>query len=392
MLGEGNSRLLLLLLGAAHSLNHSLLLVLPLFLLTIVEEFGTSVETIGLVWGVSLLIYGAGGIVGGQISDRFGETKTIIAGLALSGISAFIFLFTHNFLELAAGLLFMAAFASLYHPTANSLISKVFHEDMAEAMGIHGTGGNVGYMFAPIIAAVLGGFWGWRSSFIFFGLLSLSLSTLFLKTTPQKLKKTRMSGDIRDAVDVPGLWTLLAYNMAVGLYYKGVDFIFPTFLEKKNFSPIVTGFAVSCILGIGILGQWLSGKASDSVGPKKVLVATSIGITLGLIFLQVIPAPIAGVSLFILFYGFSFYGHQPALNSLAGLITPDNLRGTVFGVLFFLSFGLGSLSTAIVGLCANRYSIGSAFYVMMLFSVVALLLSFLTPPPSQARRSRKQDN
>jgi len=147
--------------------------------------------------------------------------------------------------------------------------------------------------------------------------------------------------------------------------------------------------ALTAILAVGILGQWLSGKASDVWSSKKVLIATSGGTALGLLCLLAVPLPVVGILIFILIYGFSFYGHQPAFNSIAGLITPDNLRGTVFGVLFFFSFGLGSISTAIAGVFANRYSLESALYIMMLFSFAAFLLSFLVP--TQAKRSREQD-
>ena len=386
---ERKKRLLLALLGGAHSLNHSLFLVLPLFLLTIVNEFKTSVEIIGFVSGASYFIYGAGGIVGGQISDRIGEVNTITAGLALSGASTLIFLVAHDFTMLIIGLLLMAAFASVYHAIANSFISKIFQKNMAEAMGIHGTGGNIGYMLAPTIAVALGSTWGWRSSFLFFGIFSIILSILIFKISPLITEETRTQARIQDITRVPKLWTLILYNIAIGLFYKGLDFILPTFLENKNLPTIIMGSAVSAILAVGTLGQWISGKASDKWSSKNVLITTSAGTALGLLCLLTIPLPIVGILIFILVYGFSFYGHQPALNSLAGLITPDNLRGTVFGVLFFFSFGLGSVSTAIAGVLADRYSLNSALCIMTLFSFAAFLLSFLVP--TEKHRSRKRD-
>jgi len=343
---------------------------------------------IGFVSGASYFIYGAGGIVGGQLSDRFGEVKTITAGLALSGVSTFIFLVAHNLTVFAIGLILMATFASVYHAIANSFISKVFQTSMAEAMGIHGTGGNIGYMFAPTIAVALGTVWGWRVSFLFFGILSILVSILVLKRSPPTVKEMRAEAKIWDIVRIPELWTLIIFNTAIGLFYKGVDFILPTFLKNRDLPSLIMGSAVSAIVAVGILGQWLSGKASDRWGSKKVLVATSAGTALGLLCLLAIPLPVVGILIFILIYGFSFYGHQPAFNSLAGLITPNDLRATAFGVLFFFSFGLGSVSTAIAGVFADRYSLESALYVMTLFSLAAFFLSFLVP--THTKRSHKK--
>jgi MFS family permease len=386
---RGSKRVLLVLLGAAHSLNHSLFLVLPLFLLTIVEEFGTSREIIGFVWGASYFIYGAGGIFGGRLSDKFGEVKTLTAGLALSGASTLIFLVANDLTVFAIGLLFMATFTSVYHAIANSFISKVFQTGMAEAMGIHGTGGNIGYMFAPIIAVALGTIWGWRISFLFFGILSIIVSILVLKASPLFVKETRTEAKIRDITGIPKLWTLIIFNITIGLFYKGIEFILPTFLETKDLPTLIMGSALSAILAAGIFGQWISGKASDIWSSKKVLIATSAGTTLGLLCLLAVPQPVVGILIFILIYGFSFYGHQPAFNSLAGLITPTNLRATVFGLLFFFSFGLGSVSTAIAGVFAERYSWESALRVMWLFSFAAFLLSFLLP--SRVKRSQQEN-
>ena len=260
---------------------------------------------------------------------------------------------------------------------------------MAEAMGIHGTGGNIGYMFAPIIAVALGTIWGWRISFLFFGILSIIVSIFVLKGSPLIVKETRTEAKILDVIGIPKLWTLIIFNIAIGLFYKGTEFILPTFLETKELPTLIMASALSAIFTVGILGQWLSGKASTIWSSKKVLIATSAGTTLGLLCLLAVPLPVVGILLFILVYGFSFYGHQPAFNSLAGLITPNNLRATVFGLLFFFSFGLGSVSIAITSVFAERYSLESALYVMTLFSFAAFLLSFLLP--ARAKRSRRQD-
>jgi len=377
----------LALLGAAHSLNHSLFLVLPMYLSAIAAEFGTSREAIGLVAAVSGFVYGAGALVGGPLSDKLGEFKTLVVSLALSGISTLIMLFAHDLIGLGIGLFFIGAWASLYHPTSNSAISKVFERNMAEAMGIHGTGGNLGYMFAPIIIVMMGDVWGWRYPLIFFGLLSLIVSVLLLKASPTVTRESQATSKILDIIRVPGLWTLLVYDIAVGLYFRGVEFIFPTFLEDRGFSSTLKGIAVFSLLAVGILGQWLGGKASDSFGSKKTLIITSTGVVISLVLLPTIPHAITSVCAFVVLFGFFFYGHQPALSSLAGLITPSSGRGAIYGILFFFTFGLGSASTAIASSCAERFSLESAFYVMTLFSIIALVMSLKAPP--QNKRSRQ---
>jgi len=383
---EGKS-LLLTLLSAAHSLNHSLFLVLPFYLFQVATEFGTTRETIGLVAAISGFIYGAGSLLGGSLSDKLGEVKTITLSLAFAGSSTLIFLVAHDLTSFSLALLLVGAGASLYHPTANSIISKVFQTNMAEAMGIHGTGGNVGYMFAPLVTVALGDLWGWRYPWVFFGLLSIFVSLLILKTSRVPSKKNEVKVRIRDVVKVQGLPILLVYNMTVGLYFKGVDFIFPSFIENrfpqtlfpKEVVSTLKGSAVFGILAVGILGQWLGGKASDKFGSRKALITTSVFVSLSLFLLPTVPETFVSLLLFVPLYGLFFYAHQPALNSLAGLITPHDMRGTMYGILFFFSFGLGSASTAIATSLAQRYDLNTALYALMMFSLAALLLSLFAP-------------
>jgi predicted MFS family arabinose efflux permease len=382
---------LLFLLGAAHSLNHSIFLVIPLYLTQIANELTTTIETIGFVVAVSGFIYGLGSLFGGTLSDKIGGIKTLMLGMIFAGVSTFVFLIAHDVAAFTVSLVLMGAGASLYHPTANTVIAEAFEGKMAEAMGLHGTGGNFGYMFAPIIIVAIGNVLGWRYPMIFFGIVTIMLSLVIMKmfswVDKKDKKENESTSGFLDTFMIPGLGILLLYNFFVGMYFKGIDFIFPNFLEQsRGYTSVLQATAVFILLGFGVFGQWFSGKSSNRVGSKRVLVATSVGITSSLVLLLAVPHPLISVALFVLIYGIAFYGHQPALNSLTGLITPNSKRGMVYGIFFFLSFGLGSISAGIAGYFAENYSVETAILVLLLFSVVALFLSCFTPKqPNEAR-------
>jgi len=341
------------------------------------------------------MIYGLGSLVGGPLSDKINEIKIITVCLALAGASTFILIFASNILIYSLALFLMAAWASLYHPTANSLISKEFHGQMAEAMGIHGAGGTLGIMLTPIIAFTIGITLGWQISFIFFGILSIILAITLLRNRFQTAR-TQSKVGILEVFKIKDLWIILIFNIAIGLYMKGVEYFLPTYLTLKPFqimdeetAKFWAAAAATLVLAFGVLGQWLGGKASDRIGSKKVLIITSIGVLTALLFLQFIPLWLLGVSAFVVLYGFSFYGHQPALNFLTGIMTPKERRGVVYGIFFFSSFGLGSISQAIAGYVMDTYgSVEPSFYVLTVFAIIALVLSFLIPD----KRENKKEN
>jgi len=397
-LGQSKKNSQLALLGAAHSFNHSLFVIAPPLLTIIMASLGVSNTEIGLVTMIASFIYGAGALVGGPLGDKIGEAKTITICLALSGLSTLIMVaagFTTSIYIYALALISMAVWASLYHPTANSLISKSFKGRVSEAMGLHGVGGTLGTVLTPTIAWFIGATFGWPWAFVTFGVLCMLLSFFFLKNLGKSENRSISGGRIIDALKIRELWILLIFNVAIGLFMKGVELYFPKYLQTNKLigfgltedeRGMWASIAFTLVLAVGVPAQWIGGKAADKFGSKKVLIATSTGVCLSLLSLLLFPFPIIGITLFIVLYGLSFYAHQPALNSLTGFCCPQNQRGAVYGIFFFTSFGIGSLSQSIAGYIADNYGgLGTAFYMLTAFALAALLLSLKLPKRRESK-------
>lgn len=373
----------LALLGMAHSLNHSLFVIAPPLLGLIMANFGVSKSEIGLITTIASFIYGTGALIGGPLGDRIGEGKTITLCLAFSGLSSLIMIaagatgIVHVY---ALALSLMAVWASLYHPAANALISKTFKGKVSESMGMHGVGGTLGVVLTPTIAWFIGATYGWQWAFAAFGILCIILATFFPRNSTRQEKKSKKDGITVDALKIRDLWMLLVFNVAIGLFMKGIELFFPIYLkENRGIDPMWASIAYTLLLASGVPGQWIGGVSAGRFGSKKVLMATSAGVCLSLISLLFLPIHMVGVSLFIVVYGIAFYAHQPALNSLTGFLAPQGQRGLVFGVFFFTSFGIGSVSQVITGYVGDFYGLDTAFSVLTVFALCALLLSFMLP-------------
>ena len=373
----------LALLGMAHSLNHSLFVIAPPLLGLIMVNFGVSKSEIGLITTIASFIYGTGALIGGPLGDRIGEGKTITLCLAFSGLSSLIMIaagatgIVHVY---ALALSLMAVWASLYHPAANALISKTFKGKVSESMGMHGVGGTLSVVLTPTIAWFIGATYGWQWAFAAFGILCIILATFFPRNSTRQEKKSKKDGITVDALKIRDLWMLLVFNVAIGLFMKGIELFFPIYLkENRGIDPMWASIAYTLLLASGVPGQWIGGVSAGRFGSKKVLMATSAGVCLSLISLLFLPIHMVGVSLFIVVYGIAFYAHQPALNSLTGFLAPQGQRGLVFGVFFFTSFGIGSVSQVITGYVGDFYGLDTAFSVLTVFALCALLLSFMLP-------------
>jgi len=398
-LGQSKKNSQLALLGAAHSFNHSLFFIASPLLTLIMASLHVSSNTeIGIVSTIASFIYGTGALVGGPLGDKIGEAKTITICLALSGLSTLIMFaagLTSSIYVYAVALISMAVWASFYHATANSLISKSFKGRVSEAMGLHGVGGTLGTVLTPTAAWFIGATFGWPWAFVTFGLLSVLLAFFFVKNFCKSENRSTSRGKIIDVLKIRELWILLIFNVAIGLFMKGVEFYFPKYVSDDKLigfgltegeRGMWASIAFTLVLAVGVPAQWIGGKTADKFGSKKVLTATMVGVCLSLLSILLFPFPIIGIALFILLYGLSFYAHQPALNALAGFCCPENQRGAVYGIFFFTSFGIGSLSQSIGGYVADNYGgYNTTFYLLTGFALAALLLSFKLPKRRESK-------
>ena len=362
----------LIVLGIAHSLNHSLFLVLPPLLGNIADDLGTSLTVIGLISTITFLTYGTGALIGGPLSDRLGSVKVARISIGLGGLMSLVFLVANKVYIFGAGMFLMALWASFYHPTANGLIAKAFPENTGGSMGIHNAAGNFGQVFTPTVAFFLGITFSWRISFVFFGILSVITSFFMDRIKVDEGEILKSDKTYLDFVKTPGLWIVLVYNVVVGFLFRSVDLFFPSFLSTDlQYTGGIAAFANSMILFFGVIGQLLGGRGSDRIGPTKVLLITTTGMVASFALLMFLPAKIA-VPLFVVVYGVSMFGHQPTVTKLVSQLSPRNMMGLAYGVMFFSAFGIGSISTSVIGWVADSYSMTMAFWVNSATSVILL--------------------
>jgi ACS family hexuronate transporter-like MFS transporter len=368
----------LMLLGVAHSLNHSLFLVLPPLLDNITTDLGASFSTMGLIGTITFLTYGSGALIGGPLSDRLGSLKVARISIGLGGVMTVLFMFADSVFVFGAGMFLMALWASFYHPTANGLIAKAFTENTGGAMGTHNAAGNLGQVLTPTIAYYLGMTFNWRLSFVFFGALSVATAAFLSRIEVDEGDPSGESQSYLEFVKTPGLWIILLYNVFVGFLFRSVDLFFPSFLSvEKGYTGGLAAVANSAILLLGVAGQLLGGMGSDRLGQTKTLLVASAGMALSLVLLMVLPTGTLGVALFIVLYGVSMFGHQPTVTSMVSRLSPRRMMGLAYGVMFFSAFGVGSLSTTVTGYLADKYSLTTAFWLNAGVGAALLAVSVL---------------
>jgi len=369
-------RITILFLGIAHALDHSFLSALPPVLLLVIKDLDASLSEVGYAATFAYLLFGAGALVGGPLSDRIGEGKVVFISLALSGVSTLILLVDQGFAGFLAALVLMSAWSSFYHPTANSLISKVYRGEVGRVMAIHGVGGSIGQVFVPSLAVFLAITVGWRFSFVFLGILATVTSIYFIRLPLMKKQEARTRPKQFLILKDSRFWALFAYNIMIGLYFRGTELFLPAYLTKvRGLSIEISGVAVSLLMAFGVLGQFLGGVGTDRIGGPNSLLIESAVVAVGFACLQL--ESLTAAATFLVLFGLAFYATQPTTNALTAEITLPDQRGLMYGVMFFLVFGLGSVSSTIAGYIAENFGLQLAFSAMFSLSLLALASSLL---------------
>jgi len=125
------------------------------------------------------------------------------------------------------------------------------------------------------------------------------------------------------------------------------------------------------------VGQLVGGRGSDRYGSTRMLVGSSLGMVASLVLLLLLPTSVWGVWLFVALYGVAMFSHQPSMTALVGQVSPLNFMGLAYGVMFFSTFGVGSISTTITGYLADAYSLTVAFWMNALVALGLLVVSLL---------------
>lgn len=122
----------------------------------------------------------------------------------------------------------------------------------------------------------------------------------------------------------------------------------------------------------GAFGQYVAGRLTDKYQVEKIYLGA---VVMGTIFVFIMSAS-TGVLLVLasVCYAFFYFAVQPAQNFIVSKYLPQHRQGLGYGILFILTFGVGSTAAAISGYLADLYGLQMVFYAMGFCFLASALL------------------
>lgn len=272
---------LLTLISVFNYLDRSLLgLALP----AIKAEMGSSDTVLGLVSGLSfILFYSLLGIPIAWAADRTNRRNIIAAGLAFWSLMTAVTGWVSNLWQLAVARLLMGAGEACGMPPSNSIIADLFKPDRRPlALAIFGTASAISSIVFFPLAGWIAQTHGWRTMFVAMGVPGILLALLFFLTVREPARLTppppRVSlarglwADLKGLFGNPCFAWIFAGVTLMGANVWAAGAWAPSFFVRVHHLGVGE---VASIIGpargfIGILGILLGGAIIDRLPRDRV--------------------------------------------------------------------------------------------------------------------------
>lgn len=375
----------------AHAISHTLELTYAAVLVAIQVHFGVGLFILGLIANLGALGYGVAALPSGFLADRIGSRRVVAASLGGAGVMGLLVAFSPSISVLAVALMAMGLAAGLYHPAGVSFIARGVRERTL-GLGYHGMAGNLGVALAPAIAGGLAGLVNWRLSFVVFSILALGVALLVATSSvgersagspvpASPRSPLRWREGLRQVRPVLGpLLAIFAMNISAGFIYRGALTFLPLHVKEQvhlgilGMDPVaLAGSLTTVALLFGVLGQYAGGLLGERVRRELLIVPLMVVMMPALLLLGGATGALVVVaaSLFAFFY----FMAQPSVNALIADYAPRSFQGSVYGIGFFATFGLGSFSGTFAGYIAQRMGTPWVFFSLGAFAAVSFLLA-----------------
>jgi MFS family permease len=341
----------------------------PLYLL-MRDELGLSgvwpAAALVTVYGV---VYFGMSYPAGMLADRFSRKLLLAIGLAGNSLAIFGMGMTNSYPLLLALAVCAGVFGTLFHPSANSLVSALYPKAPGMAMGLLGAGAGVGFFAGPQFAgwraetdllawslpASIGQISNWQRPCIELGIAGLIAALLFYvlakdapRLKPANTSPMHMSRKLFRQVLAVAV-ALLPRDFAWG----GMIVLTSVYLQKAHgMGPKQVGF----LLGGMMLWSTIANPLTIALTHgKRRLPAMATTMVLAGMGIAAIPwTPVAWVLITLSLYQIFALGSVALTDASVVERVPAEVRGRAVGVQLSVLGAIGSTSTWGMGAIVDR--------------------------------------
>ena len=243
------------------------------------SEFGTSRSATSALFSITTFIFFTGGIISGMAADRFGPKPVLMIGGLSMGFGLYLTSLVNSLwvAYITYGLGVGVGVACGYVPML-AVVSAWFERRRAAALGVAVTGVGLGTLVVAPLAAALINHYGWRQTYVIFGISSaVGLLLCGYLTPPPPASAGQQSGlRLRELVKVPafGYMYFSGFFITLALF---VPFVFlVSYAKAQGIDEVAAASLVGIIGGASIVGRLGFGALGDKISSIRLFQTTFI--------------------------------------------------------------------------------------------------------------------
>jgi len=384
-----------------------------IFYVALLDQFQWSRGASAGVQSFALIVYTfCAPIVGGLI-DRYGPRKVIAIGVLILSTGLMLCALIQSLLQffLFYGVIVGVGITSIGIVSYSAIIAHWFEKKRGLASGIAVSGMGLGtFLFVPLAQQSIS-YWGWRTSFLIFGILSLAVllpvNSIFLKHKPEEMGEfpdgrnhpsplaCNQNGYPKMTPVLQGEWTLqqvictIQFWALVLLAATAVVAVYITLVHSarlmvdqglsKMTAALIFSFAGIISSVFRIFWGWLS----DHIGRELTYTMGALCCCLGyasLLMIALNGQPIFAYT-FCIFFGIGWGVTAPIFMT----VSADLFKGRIFGLIYGIVEGgiglAGAFGAWVAGFIFDQTgSYQWAFVLAIIFTILSIISIWLAAP------------
>ena len=377
----------------AHVLHDGYSSMLYLLLPSWQTELALSLTQVGILKTVYSAAMAVGQVPASRLGERWSERLPLVAGTFLTAAAVVALHWATTPLVLGLLLAIGGLGASLQHPLASTLISKVHGGSaLRTKLGTYNFAGDLGKMVIPALLTVLIAAFGWRTGTVWIGVLGLATAVMLLIVLPRRAHDPAREGQQQSPRRTPlaervrrrGFAALSAVGMLDSATRTGLLTFLPFVLARKGADATVVGTALSLVFAGGAVGKFACGALATRVGILRTVAATELGTALAILALLVLPLSVCLLLMPVL--GIMLNGTSSVLYGTVPELTPNGHEARAFGFFYTVTIGADAIAPTLYGGVADAVGLSGAILLVTVVVLLILPLLAVLRPAVQVHR------
>ena len=308
-------------------------------------------------------------------------------GIFMGGIGVASVGFLHSYWSIFAALIFAGLGAAIFHPEAGRMANFVAGEKKGAGVSTFIAGGNLAFVFGPVIAVFALSTWGLRGMAIFL-IPSTIMSAIFLskqKTFMQfaemnKREASKQTVDTEQKDNWPAFCKLCLPILTRSVIMGGLSAFVPLYFvgvlmqTRQHGSLMLTVMACA-----GVVAAFVGGRIADRAGFARIM---RLGFAVAVVLIAFLPQTrsvwIATALIVVLATSLNL-GHGPSV-ALGQRFLPNRM-GVASGIVLGLTVSMGGMFAPVLGSIGDNHGLTTVMYVMAGIAVIGLIGAMLVKEP-----------